>query len=87
MIMVIDESECLKLRTAIQETISHNTKLIAMNVDLAVIPTVQSEWQYKAYARLKLSQERTKTLSVILKIVSELSALSGAIAVLVQIFV
>ena len=85
--MGINESDCLKLRSEILETINENTKLIKMNVDLAVIPTVQSEFQYKAYARLKLSQERTKTLSVILKISSELSALFGAVAVLVQIFV
>ena len=85
--MAINESDCLKLRSEILETINENTKLIKMNVDLAVIPTVQSEFQYKAYARLKLSQERTKTLSVMLKIVSEFSVLSGAIAVLIQVFV
>ena len=85
--MVIDEAECLRLRKEIQDLVDDNLKLIKMNVDLAVIPTVQSEFQYKAYARLKLSQERTKTLSVMLKIVSEFSVLSGAIAVLIQVFV
>ena len=85
--MGINEVDCLKFRAVMQKVIDANSKLIKMNVDLSIIPTVQSEFQYKAYARLKLSQERQKGLSVLLKVVSEISAISGAIAVFIQIFV
>ena len=85
--MGINETDCLKFRNELQKIITANSELIKMNVDLTVIPTVQSEFQYKAYARLKTSQERQKSLSVLLKVISEISAISGAVAVFIQIFI
>ena len=85
--MVINEVDCLKFRNELSKIIDSNSKLIKMNVDLAVIPTVQTEFQYKAYARLKSSQERQKFLTVLLRVVSEISVISGAIAVFIQVFV
>lgn len=84
--MVINESECVRKMAILEENIKRNAKTIDLNIDLSVIPTIKEEWQYKAYARLKSSQERQKILSLILKLFSEASILTGFLGVGAQIF-
>lgn len=84
--MAVSIEKCEQYQKEIFKRIEGNTKLIEQNIDLTVIPEIDSEWRYKAYARLKKSQERKKLISFLLKIISEISAIGGAITVIAQIF-
>lgn len=85
--MGISENECVLRRDKLLKSIIANRKAIECNIDLKVIPTITTEWQYKAYKRLKKSQEIQKSISCFLKVFSELSVISGFIVVIAQIFV
>ena len=84
--MGVSINECVKKMADLEKSVNRNAKKIELNIDLEVIPTITAEWQFKDYARLKTSQERQKTISLILKVISEVSAIAGAITVIAQIF-
>ena len=86
MIMGISENECTEKMSLMEKTIGKLSKLVKMSADMAVIPTITGEWQYKAYARLKRSQEISNIVKFLLKIISEISVITGAITVVAQVF-
>lgn len=84
--MGISNSECIDNREAINKELKSIAKLVKVNVDLSYIPTITTEFSYKAYARLKRSQEVSQLIKFLLRIISEISVIVGVITVVAEVF-
>ncbi|MEJ2252184.1 MAG: hypothetical protein P8Y97_21290 [Candidatus Lokiarchaeota archaeon] len=78
-------SNCEKYRIDLQKQIQEFSKKIEDSTEIKAVSEIKTEWQYKAYARLKASQERKELLSKITKIVTIFNVVIGAITTILSV--